>query len=162
MNGGHSVIDLGDIEVRLHERTVAAHGREIPLTPGEYEIIVALAEHPGWVFSAEQLASDPAQVDHSPESVSVLVSRLRQKLALAGVSSAIETVRGCGYRLSVRASGESDAPSNEGASRELRDAAWRLNEVIVEVEHTATDEQQLATCDALEQARHQIFGILAR
>lgn len=162
MHSSHSVIELGNFEVRLHERTATAHGREIPLTSGEFDIVLALAEHPGWVFSAEQLASDPGQHDHSPESVSVLVSRLRQKLAAAGVTSAIETVRGCGYRLAVRPTEQPGVDHDDSASRELRDAAWKLGEVVVEVEHTATSEQQLAARDALEQARHHIFGILAR
>lgn len=85
--------------VRPHEHVVAVQGHEINLTPREYEIARTLVEHPGWVFSAEQLAADDAVSDYSPESVSVLVSRLRRKLNDAGALDAIETVRGFGYRL---------------------------------------------------------------
>ena len=65
----------------------------------EFDIVMTLAEHPGWVFSADQLAGDPDQGDYSPESVSVLVSRARHKLNSAGCARVIETVRGLGYRL---------------------------------------------------------------
>lgn len=162
MVSGHDRAEPGGLEVRLHERTVLFNGQEIPLTTGEFDIVAALAEHPGWVFSAEQLAGDAQQSDHSPESVSVLVSRLRQKLAAAGVSPSIDTVRGCGYRLGVRPVDRERPDERDCASRELRDAAWRLGEAVVEVEHTATSEQQLEAKDALERARHELFGILAR
>lgn len=162
MVSGHDRVEPGGLEVRLHERSVLFNDHEIPLTTGEFDIVAALAEHPGWVFSAEQLASYAQQGDHSPESVSVLVSRLRQKLAAAGMSPSIETVRGCGYRLGVHPVGEVRPDDRDSARAELRDAAWRLGEAIVEVEHTATSDQQLAARDALDAARHELFAILAR
>ena len=157
-------ICVGQLEVRPHEHIVLAQGQEVPLTSREFEIVMMLAEHPGWVFSAEQLAGDSESDvgDYSPESVSVLVSRLRQKLASAGVEDMVETVRGFGYRLHPSL-GACDEPSSEAvdARQELRDAAWQLQEAVIEVVHTGTIEQQREATEALEATRRAIYGGLA-
>jgi DNA-binding winged helix-turn-helix (wHTH) protein len=155
-------ICVGDLEVRSHERAVLVQGTSVSLTPGEFDILRALAEHPGWVFSADQLSSDPDD-GHSPESVSVLVSRLRQKLAAAGVADAVDTVRGFGYRLHADpASSVGDSRAADEASNALREAAWHLQEAAIEVEHTGSPEQQIAAAGTLEQARHVIYAHLAK
>ncbi len=151
---------MGDLELRPREHVAFVADKEIALTPGEFEIVLALAEHPGWVFSASQLANDSEEgEEHSPESVSVLVSRVRQKLATAGLSDAIETVRGFGYRLR-RGAEPTDAVSVM-AARSLRDAAWQLQEAVIEVEHSGTAEQQEAAAEVLQRARHAVFASLA-
>lgn len=155
------LISVGDLEVRRHEHVVLAHGREVPLTTREFDIVVTLAEHPGWVFSADQLVGDQVTGDYSPESVRVLVSRLRQKLSDAGVvPDVIETVRGIGYRIAPPA-GESSATAEAEAGRELREAAWQLQEAVIEVVHTGTVAQQRDAIEVLEDARRALFGGLA-
>jgi DNA-binding winged helix-turn-helix (wHTH) protein len=153
-------IRVGDLEVRPNERAVLVQGHEVPLTPGEFEIVMMLAEHPRWVYSADQLSSEPEE-GHSPESISVLVSRLRQKLAAAGASDAIETVRGFGYRLHALDSPDGVASGAGEASRTLRDALWQLQATVIEVEHSGTLEVQSAATEALDQARHAIYAKLA-
>ncbi len=120
-----------------------------------------LAEHAGWVFSADQLSGDPGVGDYSPESVSVLVSRLRHKLAEAGALDVVETVRGVGYRL--RSSTESDdVPSaTAGVNHELRDAGWRLQEAVFEAERCGTSEQLDNVAELLERARRAVYASLA-
>jgi len=155
-------ISLGDLEIRPHERTLMVSGEPVPVTPGEFDIVLALAEHPGWVYSAEQLASDPAD-GHSPESVSVLVSRLRHALSEAGLPDAIETVRGFGYRLHTPAHCAEQAETTGARDGlELRDAAWRLQEAVIEAEHSGTPEQRAAAVEALEAARHAVYAALAK
>lgn len=151
---------VGDLEVRPHEHEVLVHGQEIALTSREFEIVSMLAEHPGWVFSATQLSDDPDAGDFSPESVSVLVSRLRQKLAAAGASDLIETVRGFGYRIRPF-DASTGTVASAGVSRELRDAAWQLQEAVIEVEHSGSAEQQHAVAELLEQTRKSVFSNLA-
>ena len=90
---------VGDLEVRSREHVVLVRGGEVPLSSREFEIVRALAARPGWVLSPSQLAADSDESDYSPESVSVLVSRIRHKLAEAGAADMVETVRGYGYRL---------------------------------------------------------------
>lgn len=152
---------VGDLEVRSREHVVLVRGSEVPLSSREFEIVRALAEHPGWVFSPSQLAAESDETDYSPESVSVLVSRIRHKLTEAGADDVVETVRGVGYRMhSLAAHG--DLPSEAArANRELRDAMWLLQEAAIEVEHAGSAEQQRAAAEALEHARRSIFGSLA-
>jgi DNA-binding winged helix-turn-helix (wHTH) protein len=144
--------------VRAHEHVVAVCGREVDLTPREYEIISTLYTRPGWVFSAEQLSGDSDDADYSPESVSVLVSRLRHKLSEVGAPDAIETVRGFGYRLRAQAceGGEAAAMEAAEASNPLRDASWDLQEAVLAVEHAGTDDERRIAVEALEAARRVI------
>ena len=154
-------ISVGQLEVCSHEHVVLASGHQVPLSSKEFDIFKMLAEHPGWVFSADQLAGDPDESGCSPESVSVLVYRLRQKLAEAGVSDVVETVRGLGYRLrSPGTEAEDSSPAAE-TRRELRDACWQLQEAVIEVEHSGSLEQQREVADVLEQARRAAYASLA-
>jgi len=150
------------LELRPHECELLVRGAPVELTSREFQILAALAEHPGWVFSAEQLADDAADHDYSPESVSVHVSRLRHKLSAAGAPDALETVRGFGYRLRA---GDADGVADEtvgAVDRSMRDALWRLSEAVHEVEYAGGSDQQLAAIDALERARREIYAILAK
>ena len=152
---------VGEIEVRPHEHVVLASGLEVSLSSREFDILRMLAEHPGWVFSADQLCGDPEDGAYSPESVSVLVSRVRHKLGEAGVSDAIDTVRGFGYRLHGSRATDDDSPEAEGVIRELRDACWQLQQTVFEVEHSGTTEQKQAATELLEQARRDLYASLA-
>lgn len=154
-------ICVGDLEVLAREHAVLIHGSEVPLSSREFEIVRMLAEHPGWVFSASQLSGDPEEGDFSPESVSVLVSRLRHKLATAGAPDVVETVRGVGYRLHSARAPHDESSEGASASRELRDAAWQLQEAVIEAEHSGTLDQQRAVVDVLEQARRAVYARLA-
>lgn len=156
----HGEISVGDLVIRSREHEVLVNSQEVPLTSREFDIVMMLAEHPGWVYSARQLAADTAEADHSPESVSVLVSRVRQKLAAAGASDVVETVRGVGYRIRSSQAAHLD-PEEETSDRELRDALWRLEETVIEVEHAGTAEQRRAATEALEEARRAVYHCLA-
>ena len=71
----------------------------VALSSKEFDIVVMLAEHPGWVVSADQLSREAEESGCSPEPMSALVCRLRQRLAEAGASEVVETVRGLRYWL---------------------------------------------------------------
>jgi DNA-binding winged helix-turn-helix (wHTH) protein len=150
--------------VRPREHVLLVQGHEVGLTSREFEIITRLAEHPGWVFSASQLCDESEEADYSPESVSVHVSRLRHKLSVAGAEDVVETVRGSGYRLRRSDTGiesESGVQVLDSSRRRLRDASWQLHEAALEAEHAGSEEQLEAVADALEEARHSIYRILA-
>ena len=154
-------ICVGDLEVRAHEHAVVLHGQPVPLSSREFEIVRMLAEHPGWVFSAGQLSGDPEEGDYSPESVSVLVSRIRHKFAEAGTPDVVDTVRGVGYRLHSARAPHRESSEAVDASRELRDASWQLQEAVIEVEHSGSLEQRREAADVLEDSRRAVFAILA-
>jgi two-component system response regulator MprA len=89
---------LGPIEIRAASRTASSSGREIPLTAREFDILEVLMRHRGRVVTRSNLliavwGSD----DGSGESLDVLLTRLRRKLADAGAPDAIRTHRGVGY-----------------------------------------------------------------
>jgi DNA-binding winged helix-turn-helix (wHTH) protein len=155
-------ICIGDLEVRPFERVVLVRGREVVLTPREFEILLALSRHPRWIFSAGQLSADNSESSYSCDSVSVLVSRLRHKLSEAGAEDAVQTVRGFGYRLAVPPGPSEDAPGDGEAVRELRDASWQLQEALIEVERSGTEEQQRTASALLEQVRRDVFSALAK
>jgi DNA-binding winged helix-turn-helix (wHTH) protein len=150
-------IEVGGLVIKPREHAVFANGRELDLTAREFEIVLTMAEHPGWVFSAAQLADESAENEFSPESVSVHVSRLRHKLAEMGAADQIETVRGIGYR--VRATLNADDSSNRDSA--LRDAWWRLEQAVLEVDHSADALQRASAASALEEARRILYAILS-
>ena len=92
----------GDVRIDLQGRKAVAADTTLDLTPLEFRLLVALANHPNQVLSTLQLLdlawNDPYGI--APERVKFTVARLRKKLQDAGVEP-IETVRGFGYRLAV-------------------------------------------------------------
>jgi two-component system response regulator RegX3 len=77
---------------------------EIDLTPREFELLACLMRHAGKVLSREHLLKEAWGWQYVVETktVDTHIKRLRDKLSAAGVDpSAVETVRGYGYRLAV-------------------------------------------------------------
>jgi two-component system response regulator RstA len=91
-------IRVGPLTVHLRTRSVTVGGRPIGLTTAEFDVLAALAEHPGRVLSREQLLRNARGTDSEAfdRAIDVQVSRLRQKL---GDATMIRTVRGLGYML---------------------------------------------------------------
>lgn len=148
--------------LRPREHVLSVHDREVLLTARESEIVIMLAEHPGWVFSAGQLSGDADGEGFSPESVSVHIARLRHKLEQAGAPDMIETVRGLGYRLRPSAPVADESQSSApGGCRVLRDAAWQLEEAVFDLEHIGSSAQQGEAADVLDRARRDMYAILA-
>ncbi|MDW8186368.1 MAG: response regulator transcription factor, partial [Anaerolineae bacterium] len=50
-----AVIRIGDLVIDLDRREVRAGGREVHLTPTEFELLATMARHPGRVFTRLQL-----------------------------------------------------------------------------------------------------------
>jgi DNA-binding response OmpR family regulator len=85
-------------------RRAAVHGREVPLTRKEYDLLALLAQSPGVVIRREQIISEVwrSSWEGTARTLEVHIASLRHKLA---VPALIETVRGIGYRLVVPAAG---------------------------------------------------------
>jgi len=97
-----SRITLGPIEVRPASRMVVASGREIPLTAREFDILEVLVRHRGRVVTRSNLLIAVwGEDDNAGESLDVLLTRLRRKLAEAGAPDAIRTHRGVGYSVGM-------------------------------------------------------------
>ncbi|MFQ5470884.1 MAG: response regulator [Gammaproteobacteria bacterium] len=87
--------------IYLHpgRREVKVDNQEIELTYTEFEILNLLINHPGWVFTRNQIV-DKVRGDNYPvteRSVDFQFVGLRKKLGDAG--KFIQTVRGVGYRM---------------------------------------------------------------
>ena len=93
---------LGDLVMDFATRRVLKHGQVLPLTPTEYRLLAALAEHAGRTLSHEQLLErvwGPEYVDE-PGYVKRYIWYLRQKIEDdPSAPRYVETVRGFGYRL---------------------------------------------------------------
>jgi len=102
---GEGIARVLDLRVNEAAREVRRGSTEIALTRTEFDLLVALAEHPGHVMSREQLANRlfGGLYEESDRTVDSHVRNLRHKLG-AGPDGGeyIETVRGVGYRVARR------------------------------------------------------------
>lgn len=97
--GTTEVLKAGKLVIDSGKRVVTAAGKRVELTATEFNLLRALAERPGRVFSREDLIArargDDAAI--TDRTVDVHVASLRKKLGKHG--EMIETVWGVGYRL---------------------------------------------------------------
>ncbi len=94
-----SVIRTGDVEIDESSYTASLGGRSLDLTFKEFELLKYLAQHPGRVFSRQQLLHEVWGYDYfgGSRTVDVHVRRLRAKLG-PEQEALIGTVRNVGYR----------------------------------------------------------------
>ena len=90
----------GNLQIDPQRRLVWQSGQMVDLTPMEFDILLLLARRPGQVFTARQIYEAVAtdSFDASWTGISSMVYKLRRKLG-AGI---IETVRGHGYRFTIK------------------------------------------------------------
>lgn len=77
-----------------------AGGEQVSLTGGEFDLLLAFAQHPGRLLSRQQLLdlTHGDTAENYDRAIDLAVSRLRRKLAGVCDDAPIETVRGAGYR----------------------------------------------------------------
>jgi len=98
-------IELADLKILLSEKTVYRNGKEILLNRHEFDTLVYLASHPGWIRSKEQIyeAVWTEEVENYENAVMWCISRLRKKLEPdPDRLQYIHTVKGMGYRFEYR------------------------------------------------------------
>jgi DNA-binding response OmpR family regulator len=91
----------GILSVDFAQRSVTVGGEEISLTPLEFRLLAAFVQHPGQLLAHDQLLELVwgDSFSASRDQVKLYVGYLRRKLEAAGAAgSAIENVRGFGYR----------------------------------------------------------------
>src|SRR5260221_12006467 len=93
-----TVLTYGDIELDREKRRVARSGRPIDLGPTEYRLLEFFLEHPGRVFSREQLLDSVwgRDIYIDERTVDVHIGRLRKLLNPGREQDPIRTVRGAG------------------------------------------------------------------
>jgi DNA-binding response OmpR family regulator len=96
-----SKLQRGDLVIDPPAHMVSLNGRLIELSALEFRLLHYMAQHPGMVFSREQLLDSVWGNDRSvtPRSVDVYIRRIREKIELQPQSpSFVQTVHGVGYR----------------------------------------------------------------
>ena len=97
-------LEFGGLELDPVEHRVQADGRHLNLAPTEFRLLHFFMSNPDRVYSREQL------LDHvwgrgifvEERTVDVHIRRLRKALAAQTYDRFIQTVRGAGYRFSIR------------------------------------------------------------
>ncbi|NQY96660.1 MAG: phosphate regulon transcriptional regulator PhoB [Henriciella sp.] len=94
-------IRVGDIQIDRTTHRVTRDGKDIHLGPTEFRLLEYFAQHPGRVFSREQLLDGVwgADVYVEARTVDVHIGRLRKALMSLGGTNPIRTVRSAGYSL---------------------------------------------------------------
>lgn len=97
-------LTAGGLELSLATHRVSAKGSTIELGPTEFRLLHFLMAHPERVHSRTQLLDQVwgTQTFVEERTVDVHIRRLRAALELDGMADMIQTVRGSGYRFSVR------------------------------------------------------------
>jgi len=88
-----SVLAFSKLEIHLKEQVVYYRGESIPMSHHEFFTLLYLAQHPGWVFSKEQIyeAVWRETGDRCGTAVVNVISQIRRKRY-------IKTVIGSGYK----------------------------------------------------------------
>ena len=90
-----------DLAMDLAAHRVKRNGQDIHLGPTEFRLLRHLMQHPGRVFTREQLLDSVwgRDVYVEPRTVDVHIRRLRKALNQSGEEDLIRTVRSAGYSL---------------------------------------------------------------
>jgi two-component system alkaline phosphatase synthesis response regulator PhoP len=94
-------LQFGILSIDPERREVQRRGASIELTPREFDLLYAMASHPGRVFTREELLQRVWGPDFSgiDRVVDVHVGTLRRKLEEdAADQPLVQTVRGVGYK----------------------------------------------------------------
>lgn len=96
------VVRVGELVVDLGRRTVTVGGREVSLTPTEFDILAVLARHPGRPFTRAQLIDRVYDVAYAgyDRAIDSHIKNLRRKIEPDPPNPRyILTVYGVGYKL---------------------------------------------------------------
>ena len=95
------VVEIEDLRIDLDRRQVARAGREVHLTPTEYDVLKFLVQHAGKLVTHRMLLQEVWGPEHIEETqyLHVFMSQLRRKLEPQGGGPRyILTEPGVGYR----------------------------------------------------------------
>lgn len=90
-----------DVTINRANRRVEIRGRQVDLTPREFDLFWFLASHPGHVFSREAILQRVWHSDYNGDeaALTVCIRRLREKVEEnPGKPEHIKTIWGVGYK----------------------------------------------------------------
>jgi len=96
------IIEMGNMRIDMTRYEVTLAGKPIKLRTKEYALLSTFAQNPGVVFTREKLLDLVWGYDYYGETrtVDVHINHLRERLAGSGIR--IETLRGTGYKMTVK------------------------------------------------------------
>ena len=95
-------IFLENLSINKENHKVVSYGRDVKLTPIEFDILYLLASNPGKVFSTEEIFEGVwnEKMFEANNTVMVHIRRLREKVELNPRDARIiKTVWGVGYKI---------------------------------------------------------------
>jgi len=97
-------IEIGGLRIDNVSHRVSANGKRIDIAPTEYRLLHFFMTHADRAFSRSQLLDQVwgDQVYVEERTVDVHVRRLRKALEATDHDSMLQTVRGVGYRFSIK------------------------------------------------------------
>lgn len=100
-----NVLVFPRLSLDLPGHSARVEGREVDLTPREFQLLSLLARHPGRAFSREDLLRHIWGPDYfgDERTVDTHINNLREKLGRSGAGAAIRTVWGLGYKFQPEA-----------------------------------------------------------
>jgi DNA-binding response OmpR family regulator len=106
------LIEVGPLSIDRAARRILANGQEVELSAKEFALLLKLATDPDRVFTREQLLRDVwgFRTYVPTRTLESHASRIRRKLAAAGLGNWVVNVWGVGYKLRPLPSLAGDAP----------------------------------------------------
>ena len=98
------IIEAGSLRFDPISHRVTIAGEAMTLSPTEYRLLHFFLKHQNRVFSRDQILDFVwgANVYLDERTIDVHIRRLRNSIAVAGCDQYVQTVRGAGYRFSIR------------------------------------------------------------
>lgn len=96
------ILSAAALKLDATHRTVSINGQVIVMGPAEYRLLCFFMTHPERVYSGSQLLDLAGGGNAAERAVEASVRRLRKALEPYGYDRLIQTVRGAGYRFSLR------------------------------------------------------------
>ena len=95
------LLAVDDLRMEVRRRKVQRAGREIALSPREFELLQVMLAEPGRVFSRTELCERVWQRDHEYDTrtVEIFIARLRKKIDSGSRTPLLHTVRSVGYSI---------------------------------------------------------------
>ncbi|HWA24319.1 MAG TPA: response regulator transcription factor [Lacunisphaera sp.] len=99
------LLTVDDLQMDVRRRKVRRAGREIALSPREFELLQVMMAEPGRVFSRTELCERVWQRDYEYDTrtVEIFIGRLRRKIDSSTRPPLVHTVRSVGYSVRLPA-----------------------------------------------------------
>ncbi len=99
-NNGNEVQNIGDISINVVSRTVMRNGKEISLTPKEFDLLVFLIQNKNFALYRETIFEKVwgEELEFETRTLDLHIQRLRKKI---GWKDKIKTIYKIGYMLCI-------------------------------------------------------------